>query len=53
MSNSQHIRVFVEKRLLAKHIATFTDEEAYIACVPAIEAYARAHGWDRVTESCE
>ena len=53
MSGYQHIRVYVERRLTAHHIATFSDEAAYMACVPALEEFARAHGWDRVTESCE
>lgn len=49
------IRVFLEKPISWAHeIATFIDEEAYMAALPALEAWAKSMD-DRyvITESME
>lgn len=43
----------MEKPVYAEMVAFFDVEETYLACVPALEALAKKHGFDKVTESLE
>lgn len=35
----------------AEHVATFHDQETYLACLSALEAHALNNGFHRVTEA--
>lgn len=46
------IKVFFEvQNTYAEQVAVFASEEAYVACLPALEALAKQQGFDSVTES--
>jgi hypothetical protein len=46
------IKVYFESKYHAEEVATFTDEEVYIAGLPSLKKYAKKHGMI-VTETVE
>ncbi len=45
------IDVYFETRGYAEHVASFTNEEIYVACCEALEMAAASHGFIKVTET--
>ena len=49
--NKQAIKVYAENNGYAEHIATFYDEQAYIASLLKLQGWAKSNGFTSITES--
>lgn len=45
------VTVYFETDGYAEQVATFMDEETYMACFPILEKLAKENGFTKVTES--
>ncbi len=47
------VKVFFENKLVSELVATFEDEETYIACFDTLKGLMRERRFDIITESIE
>ena len=47
------VKVYFEGKGTAEWVATFTNEETYIKCLPILEEEMKNEGWEFITESIE